>query len=389
MLTSLGYIFILGITFASIAKKCKLPTLVGMLVAGILLAQFHLLEDSLMNIESQLRTMALVIVLTRAGLSLDLEELKNIGRPAFFMCFIPATFEIIAFGFLGPLFLHLSLVESLLLGSVLGAVSPAVIVPRMLNLMENEKASIKKIPQMILAGASVDDVYVILVFYMLVSILQGEAVSLFSLIQIPVSIVLGLVVGAGMAWLLNRLFNRFQFSTSYQFLLFLSLSFLCLEIETYLKHWLPFSGLLAIMGMGLSLRKCDVKKAENLKNSYQSIWQMAEILLFVLVGAITDIQALQNVGGTMLVVIILALMIRSLGVLICLVGTSLNWKEKVFVVMAYLPKATVQAAIGAIPLSLDFACGEIILCGAVIAILFTAPLGAFLIDTYSKKWLMQ
>lgn len=388
MLTSLGLIFIVGILFAKVAEKCKLPTLVGMLLAGILLSQLHLLDDSLLQIGSQLRTFALVIVLTRAGLSLDFDELKKIGRPALLMCFVPATFEILAFGFLGQRFLGLTLFESLLLGSVLGAVSPAVIVPRMLTLMENKKACEKKIPQMVLAGASVDDVFVILIFYTMLSLIQGEQVSMMSLVNVPISIILGVVIGCVGAILLNQVFQHVKMNPTIQFLIFLSVSFLYLEMETLLKPYVAVSGLLAVMGMGMMLRHIHPQQADALKTTYQSVWSAAEILLFVLVGAVTNLKALQVNGLMMLGLIVAALLVRAVGVWLCLLNTPLNTKEKVFVVMAYIPKATVQAAIGAIPLSLGFTCGDIVLCGAVVAILFTAPMGAFLIDTFAKKWLL-
>ncbi len=389
MLTSLGMIFIAGLFFAKIAEKLHLPSLVGMLIAGILLAQFRLLDDTILNIGSQLRTLALVVVLSRAGLSLDFIELKKIGRPALLLCFVPALFEILALGILGQIFLGLSLTESLLLGSVLGAVSPAVIVPRMLKLMENKKACEKGIPQMVLAGASVDDVFVILVFYSMLSLLSGGDASAVSLIQVPVSIVLGGAFGCIGAVVLNQVYEKISMNEVYQFLLFLSVSFLFLELETRISEYIGFSGLLAVMGMGMMMRFLSPSRADQLKITYQHVWQAAEVLLFVLVGAVTDIHALQNYGTVMIAVIILALCVRSLGVLVCLFQTKLNLKEKAFVIMAYIPKATVQASIGAIPLSAGLACGEIVLCGAVTAILLTAPKGAWLIDVFSKKWLIN
>ena len=389
MLLSIAVILLVGMTLGWICKKCKLPSLLGMLATGILLGPYvlNLIDGSILSISSEIRKIALIIILTRAGLSLDISGIKKIGRPAVMMCFVPASFELIGMILLAPKLLGLSMLEAAIMGAVLAAVSPAVVVPRMVKLMEEGYGTKQGIPQLILAGASVDDVYVIVLFTTFISMIQGNGVSVIRFVNIPVSIVLGILIGLLSGWMLAKYFEKVHIRDTIKILIILSLSFILVTIEDALHTPITFSALIAIMFIGVALQKYRGEASVRLSAKYNKLWVAAEVFLFVLVGATINISYLGNVGIKALIVIAGALIFRMLGVFVCLLGTNLNAKERAFSMMAYTPKATVQAAIGGIPLSLGLGCGDMVLTVAVLAIVLTAPLGAFAIDLSYKKLL--
>lgn len=389
MLLSIALILTVGMAMGFICKKLKLPSLLGMLLTGIILGPYmlNLLDESILGISAQLRKIALIIILTRAGLGLDISGLKKIGRPAIMMCFIPASFELLGIVLLAPKLLGISVLESAIMGAVLAAVSPAVVVPRMVKLMEEGYGTKKGIPQLILAGASVDDVYVIVLFTTFTGIMQGEKVSLVNFLNIPISIILGIAAGLVLGFLLSKYFEKIHIRDTVKVLIILSLSFFLVILEDSMTTAITFSALIAIMFMGVGLKKYRNQVAKRLSLKFGKLWVGAEVFLFVLVGATVSIKYLGNVGIKAIIVIFAALLFRMTGVCICLIKTKLNWKERLFTMMAYTPKATVQAAIGGIPLALGFSCGNIVLTVAVLAIMITAPLGAFAIDVSYKKFL--
>ena len=389
MLLSIALILLVGMALGWICKKCRLPSLLGMLATGILLGPYvlDLIDGSILSISSEIRKIALIIILTRAGLSLDISGIKKIGRPAVMMCFIPASFELIGMILLAPKLLGLSILEAAIMGAVLAAVSPAVVVPRMVKLMDEGYGTKKGIPQLILAGASVDDVYVIVLFTTFISMIQGNGVSVIRFVNIPVSIVLGILIGLLSGWMLAKYFEKVHIRDTKKILVILSLSFILVAIEDALHTPITFSALIAIMFIGVALQKYRGEASIRLSAKYNKLWVAAEVFLFVLVGATININYLGNVGAKALIVIAGALVLRMLGVFVCLLGTDLNVKERAFSMMAYTPKATVQAAIGGIPLSLGLGCGDMVLTVAVPAIVLTAPLGAFAIDLSYKKLL--
>lgn len=389
MLLSISLILIVGMSMGEICRKIKLPSLLGMLLTGIILGPYvlNLLDESILGISSELRKIALIIILTRAGLGLDLSGLKKIGRPAVLMCFVPASFELIGMILLAPKLMGVTLLEAAVMGAVLAAVSPAVVVPRMVKLMEEGYGVKEGIPQLILAGASVDDVYVIVLFSTFVGMMQGKGASVIQFINIPVSIFLGIAIGLLLGILMAYFFQKIHIRDTSKVLIILSVSFLLVVIEDWLTTSITFSALIAIMFIGIGLQRKRQVVAKRLSVKYGKLWVAAEVFLFVLVGATVNIEYLGNVGIKAIVVILGALVFRMLGVFVCLLGTSLNAKERLFAMMAYTPKATVQAAIGGIPLSLGFACGDTILTVAVLAIVLTAPLGAFAIDLSYRKFL--
>ena len=389
MLLSIALILLVGMTLGWVCKKCKLPSLLGMLATGILLGPYvlDLIDGSILSISSEIRKIALIIILTRAGLSLDVSGIKKIGRPAVMMCFVPASFELIGMILLAPKLLGLSMLEAAIMGAVLAAVSPAVVVPRMVKLMEEGYGTKQGIPQLILAGASVDDVYVIVLFTTFISMIQGNGVSVIRFVNIPVSIVLGILIGLLSGWMLAKYFEKVHIRDTIKILIILSLSFILVAIEDALHTPITFSALIAIMFIGVALQKYRGEASVRLSAKYNKLWVAAEVFLFVLVGATININYLGNVGAKALIVIAGALILRMLGVFVCLLGTDLNVKERAFSMMAYTPKATVQAAIGGIPLSLGLGCGDMVLTVAVLAIVLTAPLGAFAIDLSYKKLL--
>lgn len=389
MLLSISLILILGMFMGWICQKIKLPSLLGMLITGIVLGAYvlNLLDDSILGISAELRKIALIIILTRAGLGLDLSGLKKIGRPAVLMCFVPASFELIGMILLAPKLMGLTVLEAAIMGAVLAAVSPAVVVPRMVKLMDEGYGVNEGIPQLILAGASVDDVYVIVLFSTFVGMMQGEGASILKFVNIPISIFLGIAIGLLIGVLLAYFFKKMHIRDTSKVLIILSISFLLVVMEDKLSTPITFSALIAIMFIGIGLQKKRETVAKRLSVKYGKLWVAAEVFLFVLVGATVNIGYLGKVGVKALIVIIGALVFRMFGVFVCLLGTSLKRKERLFTMLAYTPKATVQAAIGGIPLALGFTCGDLVLTVAVLAIVLTAPLGAFAIDLSYKKLL--
>lgn len=387
MLISIAYIVFAGMLLGWICKKIKFPALFGMIAAGIILGPhvLGLIDSSILNISSEIRRIALIIILIRAGLKLSVEDLKKVGRPAILMCFVPACFEIIGMVLIAPKLLGISLLDAAILGAVIGAVSPAVIVPKMIKLIDDGYGTDKGIPQMILAGASVDDVFVIVMFTTFTGMATGESVSWLSFVKIPVSIVIGIAVGLGAGLLFYLFFTKIHVRDTVKIALVLCVSFVLVTVEDKLGEIIPFASLIGIMAMGLELRRKKTELAAKLSVRFDKLWVIAEIFLFVLVGASVNIESAANLGVKGIVLILAVLLFRMLGVFICQLGTKLNIKEKIFCMLAYTPKATVQAAIGGLPLAMGLSCGDIVLTVSVIAILLTAPLGAFAIDlTYSK-----
>ena len=391
MLLSISLILIVGMAMGYICKKIKLPSLLGMLLTGIVLGPYvlNLLDASILGISAELRKIALIIILTRAGLGLDVSGLKKIGRPAVLMCFLPASCELLGMIILGPRLLGLSLLEAAIMGAVLAAVSPAVVVPRMVKLMDEGYGIKQGIPQLILAGASVDDVYVIVLFSTFVGMMQGNEVSVISFINIPVSIILGIVIGFLAGLVLTLFFNKVHIRDTAKVLIILSVSFSLVAIEDKLTTAITFSALIAIMFIGIGVQQKREDLAIRLSNKYAKLWVGAEVFLFVLVGATVNITYLGKVGIGAVLAILGALVFRMLGVFLCVLGTKLKSKERIFVMLAYTPKATVQAAIGGIPLALGFASGDTVLTVAVLAIVITAPIGAFAIDSTYKRFLCK
>lgn len=391
MLLSIALILILGMFMGWLCQKIKLPSLLGMLITGIVLGPYglNLLDGSILGISADLRKIALIIILTRAGLGLDISGLKKIGRPAVLMCFVPASFELIGMILLAPKLMGLTTLEAAIMGAVLAAVSPAVVVPRMVKLMDEGYGVKEGIPQLILAGASVDDVYVIVLFSTFVGMMQGEGASVLKFVNIPISIFLGIAIGLVLGVLLAHYFKKVHIRDTSKLLIILNISFLLVVLEDKLTTAITFSSLIAIMFIGVGLQKKREVVAKRLSAKYGKLWVAAEVFLFVLVGATVNISYLGKVGAKALLVIVGALVFRMLGVFVCLLGTSLKRKERLFAMLAYTPKATVQAAIGGIPLALGFACGDTVLTVAVLAIVITAPLGAFAIDLSYKKWLSR
>lgn len=389
MLLSISLILLVGMSMGWICRKLRLPGLIGMLVTGIVLGPFalDLLDPDILNISADLRKIALIIILTRAGLGLDVSGLKKLGRPALLMCFVPATFELLGVLALAPRLLGLTMLESAILGTVLAAVSPAVVVPRMVRLMDEGYGVKEGIPQLVLAGASVDDVYVIVLFSTFTGMMQGEGISVLRFVNIPVSIVFGIGIGLLAGFLLAAFFKKARIRDTSKVLIVLSVSFLLAAIEDSLKTPITFSALIAILFIGIGLQKKSGQTAQRLSKKYGKLWVAAEVFLFVLVGATLNIRYFSRVGIPAVILILGALLFRMLGVFLCLAKTPLKKKEKLFAMIAYTPKATVQAAIGGIPLALGFACGDTVLTVAVLAIVITAPLGAFAIDWSYKKLL--
>lgn len=395
MLTSLALIFLVGLSFAAICQMIHLPRIIGMLLTGIILGPYVLdfLDPSILSISAELRKMALIIILLKAGLSLNLKDLKQVGRPAVLMSFVPATFEIIGYVIFAPIILGISRVSAAVMGAVLAAVSPAVVVPRMVNLMEEKYGTDKSIPQLIMAGASCDDIFVIVLFTTFLGMAQGEGARIADFINIPVSIVLGVIIGAIVGLILSLFFetayaHKHCIRNSTKVIIVLGVSFVLVAIEGWLTDIVAVSGLLAVVSMACMLKvKCPQSVSGRLSEKFGKLWIAAEVILFVLVGAAVDIRYMAKAGIYAVVMIFVALIFRACGVVCCMIKTKLSFKERLFCVMAYLPKATVQAAIGSIPLAAGLECGQIVLSVAVLGIIITAPLGAFLMDISYKKLL--
>ena len=389
MLLSLALVFLCGIILGGIFQKLKLPSLLGMLLTGILLGPYvlNLLDPAILNISTDLRQIALIIILTRAGLNLDIKDLRKVGRPAILMCFVPACFEIVGMVIFAPLLFGITRLEAAIMGTVIAAVSPAVIVPKMLKLMESGYGTQKSIPQMIMAGASVDDVFVIVLFTAFTGLAQEGTITPIRFLTIPTSIILGLLGGIVMGLLLALLFTKAHLRDSIKVVVILSVSFLIVTLEHSMTGVIGFSGLLAVMALGATLQQRKYEVSKRLSGKFSKLWVCAEVLLFVLVGATVNIQYALKAGVMAVMLIFCVLMFRMVGVFVCLLKTKLNQKERIFSAIAYMPKATVQAAIGGLPLAMGLACGDIVLTVAVLSILITAPLGAALVDATYKKLL--
>lgn len=388
MLTSLALIFLVGLAMAAMVQQLKLPRIIGMLITGIVVGPYVLdwLDPSILSISADLRQMALIIILLKAGLSLNLSDLKKVGRPAVMMSFVPASFEILGYVLLAPRLLGVTVMEAAVMGAVLGAVSPAVVVPRMVNLMETGYGTKQGIPQMILAGASCDDIFVIVLFTTFTGMAQGGTPKVMDFANIPISIVLGVALGAGVGWLLSSFFetayaHRHCVRNSTKVIVVLGVSFTLMAVETWLEGVVSVSGLLAVVSMACVVKiKSPTSVSQRLSEKFGKLWIAAEVLLFVLVGAAVDVRYTLGAGGAAVLMIACALLFRAVGVCLCVAGTKLTGKERLFCVIAYLPKATVQAAIGSVPLAMGLSCGPIVLSVAVLGILITAPLGAVGMD---------
>lgn len=397
MLTSLSLILLVGLAMAAICQQLKLPRMIGMLVTGMVLGPFVLdfLDPSILSISADLRKIALIIILLKAGLSLNLKDLKKVGRPAILLSFVPASFEIIGYVLLAPLILGITRTEAAVMGAVLAAVSPAVVVPRMVQFIEQRYGTEKSIPQMILAGASCDDIFVLVLFTTFLGMAQGNQVSIANFANIPISIVLGILLGMGIGYLLYLFFetayaHKHCVRNSVKVIIILGFSFLLIGIEGWLEGKISLSGLLAVVSMACVLKmKSSSVVSNRLSEKFGKLWLAAEVILFVLVGAAVDIRYTLSAGLGVVILILLALVFRTCGVLICMLKTNLTWKERAFCVIAYLPKATVQAAIGSVPFAAGLPCGKIILSVAVMAILITAPIGAFGMDYTYQKFLRK
>ena len=397
MLTSLAFIFLVGLSMAAICQRLKLPRIIGMLITGIILGPYvlDLLDPSILSISAQLRQMALIIILLKAGLSLNLTDLKRVGRPAVMMACIPASCEILAYILLAPSILDITRIEAAVMGAVLGAVSPAVVIPRMVQLIDAKYGTAQSIPQLIMAGASCDDIFVIVLFSTFTSMAQGGHANFMDFISIPISIILGILLGAITGYLLSLFFetayaHKHYVRNSMKVIIVLGMSFLLMAVETWMKDFVSVSGLLAIISMACVIKiKSVAFVSKRLSEKFGKLWLAAEVLLFVLVGAAVDIRYTLNAGIAAELMIFIALIFRCAGVALCLIKTSFTWKERFFCMLAYVPKATVQAAIGSVPLAMGLPCGPIVLSVAVLAILITAPLGALGIDLSYKQLLKK
>lgn len=390
MLFSIALMLLVGMLAGWGCKKLHLPGLLGMIFTGIVLGPFalNLIDGTILSISSELRRIALIIILTRAGLSLDINDLKKVGRPAILMCFVPACFEMTGMIILAPLLLHISYIEAAVMGAVIAAVSPAVIVPKMLKLMDEGYGVNKSVPQMILAGASVDDVFVIVMFSVFTGLAQGNGVSAISFIRIPVSIILGILIGMAAGTILAIYFKKIHIRDTVKVIILLCISFLLVTAEDRFSDIIPFASLIAVMCIGIALQRNRKEAAVRLSVKFNKLWVCAEVILFVLVGATVNISYAISAGISAVMLIFGVLLFRMAGVFVCMIKTKLNMRERLFCVIAYMPKATVQAAIGGVPLSMGLACGNIVLTVAVLAIIITAPLGAFLIDLTYKRFLI-
>ena len=389
MLMSIALMLLMGMFLGWVCKKLKLPSLLGMMLTGVILGPYvmNLIDISILSISADLRKIALIIILTRAGLTLDINDLKKVGRPAVLMCFVPAAFEIIGMVVLAPILFDVSILEAAIIGTVVGAVSPAVIVPKMIRLIDEGYGINKGIPQLILAGASVDDVFVIVLFTAFTGLAQGKQISVMSFVNIPVSICLGVAIGFVLGFVLSKYFAKVHIRDTVKVIIILSISFVLVTIEDKITGIITFSSLIAIMFIGISMQKYRKEVTMRLSLKFNKLWVCAEILLFVLVGATVDLNYITSAAISAILLIFGVLCFRMLGVFLCLLHTKLSLKERLFCMLAYMPKATVQAAIGGVPLAMGLGCGNIVLTIAVMAILITAPLGAFLIELTYKKFL--
>ena len=389
MLLSLGLIILLSLSLNAVLIKLKIPSLIAYIITGIVLGPYvlDLLDPNILNISADLRKIALIVILLRAGLTLDIKDLKLVGKGAILLSIIPATLEIITIGFLSQFLFKMSLIEGLILGSVVAAVSPAVVVPRMISLIENKKGTDKSIPQMVLAASSIDDIYAIVLFTLFIQIYETNIVDFTSVIMFPISIISGIIVGILVAFFIVKIFKKHHMRDTIKVLIIFGIAFLFDYLETILKLIIPFSSLIAILSLGLTVLKLYPVLADRLVKKFSKIWVFSEMILFVLIGALVNITIISKVGLNFVLILVLAIIIRFFSVYISTSGINLNFKERLFVFFSYLPKATVQAAIGAIPLTMGIPSGEIILGVSVLAIFITAPIGAILIDQTQNKLL--
>ena len=389
MLLSFGLILLVGFVVGWLLDKMRIPGLVGMIVVGLVFGPLclNIIDPSILDISSELRQIALVIILTRSGLNLDLKKLLSVGTPALLMSFVPASFEMVGTMLGAHYLLHLSWVESLLLGAVLGAVSPAVVSPRMIKLIEEKRGAEHAVPSIVLAGASVDDIYTITLFYAFLGIVQNHKTDVLSIALVPVSILLGIALGIVVGVVLLLLFHKTHLPLAVRVLVLLSVSLLMVGLENLVKPWIGISSLLSVMVVGMILALKQKNTAKDLSDGYKALWTFFEVLLFVLVGAAVDFRLITSVGWQTVVVLLIGLSFRTVGVILCMLFAKATWRERFFAVFAYLPKATVQASIGGIALSLGLDCGDVVLLVSVLAIVVTAPIGAFLIDLFGKRWL--
>lgn len=389
MLLSLGFIIVVGYLLGRLLSAMNLPSLIGYIIAGLIMGPsfFNLIDQSTLDISSDLRRIALMIILLRAGLNIDLQDLKKVGRPAILMSFLPATLEIIGTIILAPIFFGMSYLSAAILGAIVAATSPAVVVARMLDLMGKGYGKKKGVPQMILAGSSMDDIFVIIIFTALTALAQTGEFHWLSMLSMPTSIILGIAVGLLVGWLLSLAIEKYQLSGGYPVILSFGMAMLFDGIEKAMTGPIGFSALLAVMAMGFMMLRVNPVQAKSVQVGFNNLWQVFEIILFVLVGASMSIESVKDSGLIAVVLIVLLLVFRGLGVLLSVLGTQLNKEEKAFAIFAYLPKATVQAAIGAVPLAMGLPNGQIILTISVVAILVTAPLGAVLIDQTHNRLL--
>jgi solute carrier family 9B (sodium/hydrogen exchanger), member 1/2 len=389
MLLSLSLIILLGFSLKGIFQKSKLPGLLGMLLSGIILGPYVLdmISPDILAISGDLRKIALIVILVRAGISIDLKDLKKVGRPALLMCFIPASLEIAGVVLLAPPLIHITYLEAAILGTVLGAVSPAVTVPKMLQLMESGYGKQHSIPQLIMAGASVDNIYNIALFTTLMSVYSNREFNLLTMINLPISMIAGLLSGMAVGLVLVRIFKSIHMRDTVKVLIILGISFCLVGLEDNINRIVPFSGLLAVMSLGATILKTYELLAKRISGKFSKIWIASELVLFVLLGAIVDIRYAAGAGLAVVILILGALVFRSAGVFLSVSCSGITFKEKLFCIFAYLPKATVQAAIGAIPLAAGVSSGKMILTAAVIAVLITSPLGAVGIEKSYHKLL--
>ena len=392
MISSLALIFLFSLFVGELFHKVQLPKIIGMLLVGIIIGPYalNLLSPAILNISAELRKIALIIILIKAGLTLELSSLKKASRPAILLSFLPATFEVIAITIFAPIIFNISRLEAALLGAVLGAVSPAVVVPKMTELIENGYGKDKSIPEMILAGASLDDIFVIVLFSSFLSANQSGAIDLLSFASIPISIASGVTLGTLTGLIVSNVFKSYSMASEARTIVVLALAFALTALEELIKAYLPLSSLLAVVAMTATIKLKSSKEVTNeIAKDHSRLWLGAQAILFTLIGAAVDIRYTLNAGYSAILLLFISLLIRSIGVLLALLFTPLNKKERLFTIFAYLPKATVQAAIGGIPLEVGLSCGSLVLSIAVLSILITAPLGAFLMDISYKKLLVK
>jgi NhaP-type Na+/H+ or K+/H+ antiporter len=388
MAISLAFIIILGLAADYLFRRLKLPGLVGMLLVGMLVGPhvLGLLKPEMMAVSADFRKLALIVILLRAGFELRKDTLHRTARPAILMSSVPALFEIAAIVAVAPFFLNLTTLEAAILGSILGAVSPAVVVPLMIDFMERGMGAKKGIPTLTLAASAIDDVFVIVIFTILLALEKGQAVNyLWQVGSIPISIVLGILIGLVPGYLLYKLFGKFDFTSPRRTIIIVGVAIILTWVEDLAHHWLPIASLLGVMALGFVILEKDEGLAHLISQKLKRIWVFAELLLFVLVGAQVNLEVAWHAGLAGLAVIAIGLVFRSVGTYLSVMGAGLDFKEKMFCVVSYIPKATVQAAIGAIPLEAGVPGGEVILAVAVLSILASAPIGAIAISIMGER----